>query len=65
MEAGLGFRQTTAMVNQQRREEGRLVVGRSFVMLHFTKMQPKMCKNKKCGKIGLRPKRSIAVRQHT
>jgi hypothetical protein len=48
MEAGLGFRQTTAMVNQQRREEGRLVVGRSCVMLHFTKMQPKICKIKKC-----------------
>ena len=44
MEAGLGFRQTTAMVNQQRREEGRLVVGRSCVMLHFIKMQPKICK---------------------
>ena len=40
MEQGLGFRQTTLMVNQHRREEGMRLVGRSAVQHHFDKMHP-------------------------
>ena len=44
MEAGLGFRYTTRMVNQQRINEGRPIVGRSTAMNHFDHMQPLLTK---------------------
>ena len=47
MDAGLGFRRATEMVNQQRREKGRLIVRCSCVMYHFAKMKPKIVSNKK------------------
>jgi hypothetical protein len=36
------------MVNQQRHEEGRLIISRNCVMSHFAKMKPKIVRIKKC-----------------
>ena len=48
MEAGLGFRHTTTMVNQHRREEGLRIVGRSCVMSTFDRMNPILTNIAKC-----------------
>jgi hypothetical protein len=48
MEAGLGFRFTTLMVNQHRIDEGNYPIGRNAVMNHFDRMRPKITKIQKC-----------------
>ena len=49
MEANLGFRMTTIMVNQHRVEEGRFPVGRNAVMNAFDRMNPILSKiQKRC-----------------
>ena len=48
MEAGLGFRFTTRMVNQHRMEEGRKIIGRSASTNHFDRMYPVLTKVSKC-----------------
>ena len=47
MEQGLGFRQTTKMVNQHRRDQGLTLVGRSAVRNHFEKMNPVISRTQK------------------
>ena len=42
MEAHLGFRMTTMLVNEHRREEGKERVGVSAVMNAFYRLQPKV-----------------------
>ena len=42
MEAHLGFRMTTMLVNEHRREEGKERVGMSAVMNAFYRLQPKV-----------------------
>ena len=48
MEAGLGFRYTTKMVNQHQKDEGKQIVGRSAVMNHFDRMGPLVTTITKC-----------------
>ena len=51
MEANLGFRNTTIMVNQHRIDEGRVPVGRNTVMNAFNRMDPLVTPIKKCVRV--------------
>ena len=48
MEAGLGFRFTTAMVNQNLMESGKTPVSLSAIYEHFDRMNPTLTKISKC-----------------
>ena len=50
MEDNTGFRNTTVMVNQHRRGEGRRPVWRNTVMNAFDRMDPILTNSEKCAK---------------